>query len=80
MMNVVDLRFKRATEPFIKSRNFDPDSRTLKKHKANDAVMEDTVENQVKGMAEQIIADDERRRAQELVHSLLYHTVTSLTR
>lgn len=29
--------------------------------------MEDTVENQVKGLAEQIIADDEKRRAQELV-------------
>jgi len=29
--------------------------------------MEDTVEVQVKGLAEQIIADDEKRRAQELV-------------
>ncbi|KAF9532154.1 cwf18 pre-mRNA splicing factor-domain-containing protein [Crepidotus variabilis] len=55
-----------TAQPLIKNRNFDPESRTLKKHKVDDTVMEDTVENRVKGMAEQIIADDEQRRAQEL--------------
>src|SRR5205807_5199240 len=63
----VFLNVNRVAEPVIKNRNFDPESRTLKKHTANDIVVEDTVENQVKGMAVQIIADDERRRAQELV-------------
>ena len=61
------LNVNRVAEPVIKNRNFDPESRTLKKHTANDVVMEDTVENQVKGMAVEIIADDERQRAQELV-------------
>ncbi|KAF8197492.1 cwf18 pre-mRNA splicing factor-domain-containing protein [Pholiota molesta] len=55
-----------VAEPLIKSRNFDPESRTLKKRTQEDAVMQDTVENRVKGLAEQIIADDEKRRAQEL--------------
>jgi coiled-coil domain-containing protein 12 len=57
----------RITQPLIKNRNFDPESRTLKKHTQEDVEMEDTVEVQVKGLAEQIIADDEKRRAQELV-------------
>ena len=57
----------RKAEPLIKNRNFDPDSRTLRKHANDDAVMQDTVEVQVKGLAEQIIAEDEKLRAQELV-------------
>ena len=64
-------------EPLVKSRNFDPESRALKKRTLEDAEMEDTVENRVKGLAEQIIADDEKRRAQELVRS---HTCTLLAR
>ena len=59
-------------EPLVKSRNFDPESRALKKRTQEDAEMEDTVENRVKGLAEQIIADDEKRRAQELVRSHLH--------
>ncbi|KAF8163536.1 cwf18 pre-mRNA splicing factor-domain-containing protein [Crassisporium funariophilum] len=55
-----------VVEPLIKNRNFDPESRTLRKHAQDDVVMQDTVENKVKGLAEQIIADDEKRRAQEL--------------
>ncbi|KAF8965299.1 cwf18 pre-mRNA splicing factor-domain-containing protein [Flammula alnicola] len=55
-----------VAEPLIKSRNFDPESRTLKKLTQDDVVMQDTVENRVKGLAEEIIADDEKRRAQEL--------------
>jgi hypothetical protein len=62
-----------VAEPLIKSRNFDPESRTLKKRTQEDTVMQDTVENRVKGLAEQIIADDEKRRAQELVRSHLLH-------
>ncbi|KIM48775.1 hypothetical protein M413DRAFT_85897 [Hebeloma cylindrosporum] len=55
-----------VAQPLIKNRNFDPESRTLKKVTQGDVEMEDTVETQVKGLAEQIIADDEKRRAQEL--------------
>ena len=57
----------RNAEPLIKNRNFDPDSRTLRKHANDDVVMQDTVEVQVKGLAEEIIAEDEKLRAQELV-------------
>ena len=53
-------------EPLIGGRNFDPVSRTLKKH-VTVAEMEDTVENNVKGLTEKIIAEDEERRQQELV-------------
>ncbi|KAJ6597127.1 mRNA splicing factor [Mycena vulgaris] len=55
-------------EPVIKSRNFDPESRTLKKRPVipDDVDMEDTVERDVAGLAENIIAEDEERRAQEL--------------
>ncbi|KAJ7632859.1 mRNA splicing factor [Roridomyces roridus] len=54
--------------PLIKSRNFDPESRTIKKRAvlSEDVEMEDTVENNVSGLAENIIAEDEERRAQEL--------------
>lgn len=56
-----------TSEPLIKSRNFDPESRTIRKHDhTDDVVMQDTVEKDVAGLAEQIIIDDERRRAQEL--------------
>ncbi|KAF7970215.1 hypothetical protein HWV62_24740 [Athelia sp. TMB] len=54
-------------EPIIKSRNFDPESRTLKKRtRADGEVIEDTVEKNVEGLAQQIIQEDEQRRAQEL--------------
>ncbi|KIJ69082.1 hypothetical protein HYDPIDRAFT_123148 [Hydnomerulius pinastri MD-312] len=48
------------------NRNFDPETRTLRKHTQNAAITEDTVEKNVEGMAEMIIAEDEQRRAQEL--------------
>ncbi|GLB34729.1 putative cwf18 pre-mRNA splicing factor [Lyophyllum shimeji] len=52
-------------EPILKGRNFDPESRTLRKRDpTND--LEDTVEKNVDGLAETIIAEDEQRRAQEL--------------
>lgn len=57
----------RRKEPFrFRQRNFDPETRTLRKHNAAEE-QEDTVENQVKGLAEKIIAEDEERRNQELV-------------
>ncbi|EGN95549.1 hypothetical protein SERLA73DRAFT_186625 [Serpula lacrymans var. lacrymans S7.3] len=50
----------------IRNRNFDPESRTLRKHTRNDPLLEDTVEKNVEGMAQMIIAEDEQRREQEL--------------
>jgi coiled-coil domain-containing protein 12 len=50
----------------LANRNFDPETRTLRKHQGN-VEMEDTIEHNVKGLAEQIIADDEAKRAQDLV-------------
>ncbi|KAI0371686.1 mRNA splicing factor [Pilatotrama ljubarskyi] len=55
------------SEPVIKHRSFDPNTRSLKKHTPEeDAQMEDTVEHQVEGLAEKIIAEDAERRAQDL--------------
>ncbi|KAI6166918.1 mRNA splicing factor [Pisolithus thermaeus] len=48
------------------NRNFDPETRTLRKHALNDAITEDTLEQDVDGMAEKIIAEDEQQRAEEL--------------
>ena len=50
----------------LKQRNFDLETRTPKKYGATKQA-DDTVEQQVRGLAEKIIADDEERRAQELV-------------
>lgn len=52
-------------EPLVGGRNFDPISRTLKK-RTNADELEDTVEKNVKGLAEMIIAEDEEKRQQEL--------------
>lgn len=49
------------------SRNYDPETRTLKKHSKNDVLTTDTVEKDIEGVAEKILAEDERQRAQELV-------------
>jgi len=54
-----------AKEPVLANRNFDPETRTLRKRQAN-VELEDTLEHNVKGLAEQIIAEDEAKRAQEL--------------
>jgi hypothetical protein len=45
-----------AKEPVLASRNFDPETRTLRKRQANEEI-DDTLEQNVKGLAEQIIAD-----------------------
>lgn len=56
-----------SKEPFrFRQRNFDPETRTLRKH-AKAGEEEDTVEKQIAGMAELIIAEDEERRKQDLV-------------
>ena len=56
----------------IKNRNFDPTTRTLRKYNpGEDAEVLDTVEKDVEGLAEEIIAEDEQRRAMELVRVLL---------
>ncbi|KAF9792369.1 mRNA splicing factor [Thelephora terrestris] len=53
--------------PLIKNRNFDPETRTLKKRgNDEDVEMEDTLERNVEGLAEQIVAEDAQKRAQEL--------------
>ena len=55
-------------EPLIKNRNFDPETRTLKKRgNDEDVEMEDTVEKNIEGLAEQIIEEEGSKRAQELV-------------
>ncbi|KAG1770396.1 mRNA splicing factor [Suillus placidus] len=48
------------------SRNYDPETRTLKKHSKNNVLTTDTVEKAIEGVAEMIITEDERQRAQEL--------------
>jgi coiled-coil domain-containing protein 12 len=60
-----------AKEPVLANRNFDPETRTLRKHQAN-VEMEDTLEHNVKGLAERIIAEDEAKRDQDLV-TFIFH-------
>ncbi|KAA1469344.1 mRNA splicing factor [Dentipellis sp. KUC8613] len=62
---LVALRKKRAGESEGEPRNFDPATRTIRKRDAEDEI-EDTVEKDVEGLAAQIIAEDEERRAQDL--------------
>lgn len=54
----------RRSEVF-KFRNYDPETGTARKHTKLDE--DDTVEKQVEGLAEKTIAEDEAKRAQELV-------------
>jgi len=54
-----------TNESILTNRNFDPETRTLRKHKTA-AEPEDTIEHNVKGLAEQILAEDEAKRAQDL--------------
>ena len=58
--------------PVLVNRNFDPETRTLRKHQTN-VEMEDTLESNVKGLAEEIIAEDEAKRAQDLVTVIFFH-------
>ncbi|GAA5822978.1 hypothetical protein JCM11251_004444 [Rhodosporidiobolus azoricus] len=52
-----------SEEPF-KFRNYDPETGTLRKHARTDE--QDTVEKQVEGLTDKVIAQDEVTRAQEL--------------
>lgn len=52
--------------PQIKERNFDADARKVRKKK-DVSEEDDTVEKQIAGLADMIIADDEVKREQELV-------------
>jgi coiled-coil domain-containing protein 12 len=58
-------------QPVLINRTFDPETRTLRKHQTN-VEMEDTLESNVKGLAEQIIAEDEAKRAQDLVTVIFF--------
>lgn len=59
-----------ATEPVIKHRTYDPETKTLKKRTDEDVEM-DTVENRIEGLAEKIIEEDTQQRAQDLVNSFI---------
>jgi coiled-coil domain-containing protein 12 len=50
----------------FKQRNYDPETRQSRKRDKEDGE-EDTVEKAVEGLEEQIIAEDEAKRAEELV-------------
>lgn len=50
----------------FKQRNYDPETRTVRKRAIGEGG-EDTVETAVEGLAAKIIAEDEERRAQDLV-------------
>lgn len=54
------------TDGILKTRNFDPETRTLRKRAAEDESMQDTVEKDISGLVEKIIIEDEQRRKQEL--------------
>lgn len=51
----------------LSRRNFNPETRTIRKRDPETGEEEHTVEKTVEGMAERIIAEDEKRRVQELV-------------
>ncbi len=59
--------YRGEVEPVVKHRTYDPETKTLKKHAPDDDFDMDTVEKEVDGLAEQIIKEDEERRAQDLV-------------
>lgn len=69
----VTMKFRYCTfstghrDSVLLSRNYDPETRTLKKHSKTEVLTSDTVEKAIEGVADMIIAEDERQRAQELV-------------
>ena len=65
-----------SRKPFVfKQRNYDPETRTVRKRAIGEGE-EDTVETAVEGLAAKIIAEDEERRAQDLVraHGLPFYS------
>jgi len=72
--------FSEETGPLqLKHRNFDPSTRTVRRHEGVGVETgddnEDTVEHAVQGLQERIIAEDEERRAAELVRGTLAHLI-----
>ena len=59
-------------QPLIKSRNYDPGTRTIKKHTNEDPSLEDTVEKRAAVLTKDILAEDEKQRAQDLVTFLMH--------
>jgi len=55
-----------SEEPILTTRNFDPETRTLRKRTREDGDQDDTVEKDIAGLAEKIVAEDEKRRAEDL--------------
>lgn len=53
----------------FKFRNFDPETGLARKHARTEE--EETVEKQTDGLADQVIAQDEQARAQDLVRIML---------
>ena len=60
----------RDEEALFKNRNYDPQSRAPKKRERGQKE-ENTVEQNVEGLAKMIIAEDEEQRAQDLVKKCL---------
>jgi len=58
--------------PLFKNRNFDPETRTLRKAGQNsDLAPQDTVEKDVDGLSQRILQDDEERRTKDLdIHNI----------
>jgi hypothetical protein len=75
LLRLLKIDRRGPTPPVIKNRNFDPESRTLRKlgHK-DEALLADTVEKNVEGLAEKIVEEDKARRAKELVRSTRHLT------
>jgi len=59
--------FTSHRDSVLLSRNYDPETRTLKKPSKNEGLATDTVEKAVEGVAEKIITEDELQRTRELV-------------
>jgi coiled-coil domain-containing protein 12 len=71
-----------SAESEFKPRNFDPETRTIKKRTRDDDVeMQDTVEKDIANMAEEIIQEDKARQAQDLVcRDTIGHKKTQINR
>ena len=70
-----------SRDSLIKNRNFDPESRTLRKlNPVNDQILQDSVEKNVDGLAEEIIEADKERRAHDLVRIAHFCTPALVTK
>ena len=62
---LANFNFFRTTDIVLSRRNFDSQTRTLRKHSVADEG--ETVELKAAGLLEEVLAEDESRRVQELV-------------